>query len=692
MKKNLLLILMLLFAITSCDKDDDTTEGSDSFYDGALKNLSANDLLGTWAIFDLGYQGETIEVPVNYQECGRDFLLFSENGMYTEYLFQSSDCNFDVNSLQWVVGDGVITLSNEFQQSEELVVTSLSNSQMTFKARVDFDNDGILDILSFYLSRYTPIDIDTVTPTFSRNQNQEFENLIHFNWQAYQGFNGFDRYEIYRSSGDNCSIANADLIFTTTDVSLNEFTDLTPPNALNLCYYLRAYTSQGLLGESFAQTVRTEDIQIAAVNLSQPQITGDTEITFNWQPSEDPYFSHYELTHSNYSPQIVGSGKQEYTTAIINQRQSTSYIDTSPPYLNNPHYSLYVYNIFGNRSPAINTSVTSFWQVPLIRPEIVGFTNISFIAVDYDEPVVYLYGRESAGNNFNIHRFNYQTNTTEAIANLAPSIATSVPMKLIDSGFGKELVFAQGNELSIYDALSLEFKYNLDMGFEVLQVNDFQYSDSGYWIITDYDNVFSFSRDNFNFDLIDEKPHYPNHQGSYLYQVFTLDANTLLVGHTNEANSYIYDLNASGQLTQEQIVPIPIKDNAEGRTQLNTIGNYLINFVENRLYSTDTYAFLESFGEPFNSSGLSVNGDYIFGSNNSEDWQITNDSPHKKEAVKYNRLSQEVTYSTTKGYPHMVFENYAGQIISISSGFKKENLKDNINNTSDIFIETVSFE
>jgi len=692
MSRHIFFYGILAFFLLSCDADDDTTNGSDSFYDGALKTLNEADLLGTWAIYNLGYNGEVIDVPVNYQECGRDFLLFSENASYSEYLFQSSDCDFEINNLQWVVENGVITLSNAFQQSEELVVTALSSDEMTFKARLDFDNDGLLDIVSFYLRSYVPVDIDTVTPTFSRNQAQGFENLISFTWQVYQGFNEFERYEIYRSTGPNCSIANAELIFTSSDASLTEFTDLNPPNTLDLCYYLRVYTNQGLLGESFAQTVRTGDIQVAAVNLNEPQPNGDSQIVFNWETSNDPYFSHYELVYSNYSPEIVGSGKQEYTATIIEGQQITAYTEEHPPFLNNPYYSLYVHNIFGNRSPVSSSGVTTFWQVPFVKPEIVGFSSIRFIAADYEEPVVYIYGRESETNNFNIHRFNYQTNTTEAIANIAPAISTGVPMKLIDSGFGKELVFAQGNELVIYNALNLEFKYNLDMGFDVLQVNDFQYSANGYWIITDYDNVFSFSRDNFNFDLIDEKPHYPNHQSSFLYQVFSLDVNTLLVGHTNESNSYIYTLNSSGQLTEQQLVPIPIKDNAQGKTQLSINGKYLINFSENRLYSTETFTFLESFGEPFNSSGLSLDGNLIFGSNNSADWQITSESPHKKEAVQFNRVSQLVSRSETQGYPHLVFENYAGQIISFSSGFKKEGLEQNINNTSDIFVETVAFE
>ncbi|MBO3116372.1 lipocalin family protein [Winogradskyella sp. DF17] len=692
-KVSFVLGFLLLVFVFSCDKDDDNSNGTLAFYNGALTSVTQNDLLGTWAIFNIEYENDIFDVPINYSDCGRDFLVFSENAVYTEYLFLGSDCSYEVNTLSWELNNGVITLSNQFQQSEDLVVTSFSNDQFSFKGRLDIDDDGVLDIVTFYLQRYIPIEIDTVTPTFIRNQDEAFENLISFTWQPYNGFNQFDRYEIYRSFGDNCSIANAQLIYTSSNIEVTEFTDLNPDTEQYLCYYLRVYTDQGLLGESFVQSVWTDNIYVEAVNLQQPQVVG-TSIEFNWAQSTDPYFSHYELVYSNYDANITGSGKQVYTAVSIDDPENTSFTEENPPYLENPYYILYVHNIFGNKSPTGVANVTTYWQVPFMRDEIIGFQDIDFIAVDYEEPVVYFYGRESgSGFSKNIHRYNYLTKQTEAVANLEPQSSTAVPMKLIDSGFGKELIFEQANELFVYNAVTLEYKYTLNpsAGAGFISINDFTFSDNGYWILVDNDDVYTFTRDNMNFDLIDVQPHFPNHQGNYYYQVFSLNNDKLLVGHNNENNSYVYNLETDGSLVFEAIVPIPILDGWNHKTEYSASGDFIINYLENRLYSTQTFSLLESFGEPFFSSGLSIDGNRIFGTNNDPDWQVTTESNHIKEAIVYNRTTQQVSTSITIGYPHVIFENYNGDIISISSGLKKEDLEQNINNTADIFLEVVPF-
>ena len=77
------------------------------------------------------------------------------------------------------------------------------------------------------------------------------------------------------------------------------------------------------------------------------------------------------------------------------------------------------------------------------------------------------------------------------------------------------------------------------------------------------------------------------------------------------------------------------------------------------------------------------------GSNNDPGWSINEDSQHTKEAVIFNRATQQLTKLTTKGYPIIVFESYNGKIMSISSGLKRENLRQSFNQKSDLFIETV---
>jgi len=612
--------------------------------------------------------------------------VFSENGMYTEYLFQNSDCQFFVNSLNWNLSNGVITLSNEFNQSDDLVITDLNQNQLTFKSRLDIDEDGKLDIITLYAQRYQPTDIDLVSNTFNRNYDEAYENLISFTWQAYEGFNEFSRYEIYRSVGENCSKDTAVLISTITDSSIIEFTDLNPPAEEKLCYYLKIYTAQGLLGESILYDITTYLLQPTPVGLSQPTVINN-QIQFDWQESNDPYFSHYELAYSNYSAAITGSGSQEYTVANIYDVNITEYLDVNPPYLENPYYVLYVHNIFGNRTFAFNNEVTTEWEVAFKRDEILNLKDLHSYAIDPDEPIVYVYGRESGeGNTRHMQRFNYNTNETEAISNLSPPLSAELPIKVVNSSYGKEIIIRQGTELYVYDALTLEYKYDLETD---IYFDDFIYTSSGYWVLINYQNAFTFTRDNANFDLIDTRPHYISNQGSYYNQVYELSNDRILIGRTSDSNSNLFDLNNEGILTFVQVEPIPVMSSWNNHAQYNVSEEYIINFLENRLYSTTTFSFLESFEKPYFSSGISLDGLKIFGSNNDPDWQITPESIHTKEAVIYYRNTQTSQQYSTIGYPHLIFENYNGEIMSLSSGLKKEHLGQNINNKADLFFERV---
>ena len=686
MKTKVYLFLLVFSCIFwSCDKDDDASSSVSDFYKGAATSASAADLKGVWAIFSVGFQGKTAEVPIVYQECGRDFLVFSENGIYSEYAYQHSGCAYTLNSLDWVLNKGIISLHNQFGESDELVITKLNANELVFKSKFDVDEDGTLDVVSLYLKRYTPNEIDIITPTFRRNQDTAFENLLSFTWQTYEGFNAFERYEIYRSTGDNCSIANAELIASISDVNTTEFTDLFPATEDRLCYYLKVFTNRGLLGLSYAYTINTENIRPQPVTLHKPEVLNDA-IQFNWQASTDPYFSHYELAFSNYDGGTA-TGQQVNSVAIIHDRELTSFLDEHPPYLENPYYVLYVHNIFGSRTSYYNSQVTTYHEVAFKRPEIINISKVHSYAVDAENAVVYFYGRESgAGNTMNIHRFNYSTNQTEAISNLAPLYDTSIPIQYIDSGYGGEIIVGQATGLAVYDATTLKYKYTLDLK---RGMSDFSYSPLGFWIVVDTDKIYTYNRDNANMDLVDSKTHFQKHQGNNNYRTFVLKNNKLLVGHYNEATSYLFALAANGELSQEQIVSFPILDNWKGKSQYNAAGNYLINFSENRLYSTTNFSLMESFESPYFPSGTSKNGTLIFGSNNDPNWEIRSNSIHAKEAVIYNRQSRNTSTVSTIGYPQVIFENALGEIISISSGLKKDNIGQNINNKADLFLEVI---
>lgn len=681
-----LLLLVFCTICLSCDTDDDASTPESDFYKGADVSASAADLTGIWAIFNVGFQGDIAEVPVVYPDCGRDFLIFSENGIYTEYAYQHSGCEYVLNGLNWTLNKGIINLSNEFGQSDELVITKLNANELVFKMMLDVDDDGALDMVSLFLKPYTPKEIDIVTPTFRRNQDAAFDELLSFSWQSYEGFNDFERYEIYRSAGSSCSMANAELIASINDLNTTLFTDVSPPVDPYLCYFLKVYTNRGLLGQSYAQSINTENIRPQSVTLYKPEVLNNV-IHFSWQASTDPYFSHYELAFSNYGAGYA-SGQQEYSVVTINDREMTTYLDENPPRLENPYYVLYVHNIFGNRTAFFNSEVTTFQEVTFKRPEILGLSQVDSYAIDLENTVVYLYGKEgSLRNNSNIHRFNYSTNQMEAISNFTSNYGTKIPIKYINSGYGGEIILEQGSDLAVYDAMTLKYKYTLDLKLQ--GVDDFSYTPLGYWIVVNRNNVYTYVRDNANIELVDTKPHFPNLQNGYNYQAVVLKNNKLLVGHYNEPTSYLYALGANGILKQEQIVAVPILENWYHDSQYNPNGNYFINFSENRLYSTTNFKLMESFESPYFPSGTSKDGALIFGSNNDPEWQITPESIHEKKAVIYNRLNKQVKTVSTLGYPHVIFENAFGEIISISSGLKKDNIRQNINEKSDLFIEVL---
>lgn len=67
-------------------------------------------------------------------------MVFSENGIYSEYLFQDGDCNYINNTLNWALNNEIITLSNEFNQADDLVITRLNNEELIFKSRFDVND------------------------------------------------------------------------------------------------------------------------------------------------------------------------------------------------------------------------------------------------------------------------------------------------------------------------------------------------------------------------------------------------------------------------------------------------------------------------------------------------------------------------------------------------------------------------
>ena len=670
--------------LVSCDKDDDASSDS-GFYDGAQSSASANALKGVWSIYKVGFDGNMADVPTNYQECGRDFFSFGENSQYSDYIFKSSFCDYDINNLNWELKNGVISFRNQSHQSDEWVVTDLNENDLTFKAQIDVDEDGTLDIITLYAKRYQPPVIDLVTETFTPNYDEAFQNLISYKWQPYLGVQQFVSYEIYRSVGENCTKENAVLVKTITDPRITEFTDLMPPVEEYLCYYLKTTINSGTLGESRLFPFNTNTLSAQFVNLYQPEVINAT-ISLKWEQSKMPYFSHYEIAYSNYPANVTASGEQEVVVTKISDIAVTSFVDENLPYLENPIYKIFVYDIFGHKSLATTAASR---EVKYKRAELLDIYKLFSYAIDPTEPIVYFYGYETKGANVvKIHRYNYETNQTEAISSASPFIMTGLSLKIITSAHGNELLLEQGRKLQVYNAQTLMHKYDLEAS-DVLLFNDFLYTSAGFWVFTDQNFIYTYTRNESQLTLVDKKPHFAGHQPMYNYSVFEIGNNQLILGHMYEPNSMVFSIAANGVLTNTRTVAVPIKEYDVRKSQYNAAGKYIINFDDNRLYSTVNFAPLQAFQQPNFATGISKDGTQIFGSNNDPKWDITPESQHAKEVVIFNRTTQQTFKIATKGYPHVVFESYNGKIMSISSGIKRENLRRNDDGKVDLFIETV---
>ena len=681
----------ILVLTVGCSKENDIDQGNiDNFYSGADSSASIDKLEGVWAIVSAEFEGERTNVPINYPECGRDFFVYSDSGMYSEYIFPGSDCRPEINRLNWTLDRGVLTLSNSLGQTDDLVIMRLTNQEFVFKSRLDVDQDGQLDVLILTATRYIPEEIDFVSNTFTSNSDDNFDNLLSFTWDAYDGFNQFDKYEIYRSSGENCSKANAQLIATIEDQSITEYTDESPPVAENLCYFMRVYTDNGLLGESnyFISERPSIFIGIDAISLQEPMV-GNNLITLNWEPSNSPYFSHYEITVGNY-PGGSGPYGQQYPIATITDVNIVSFTDENPPYLENPIYTIYAYNIFGNRSSLGSDESKSYQEASFKRKEILPFERIISYAIDPVDPIVYLYGEESGERSqpAYICRFNYINQEIESISNSNPTSQTNIPIKVFESANGKEIIIKQGIELHFYNALTMEYKYAIDPE-GAFTIDDFSYyPDLDVWIISDHNNVFTLKRDNANLFLIDTEQHFTNHQGGGRYEFIPLLNNQIVLGHPNESSSFVFTMDGEGNFIESQSVNLQFRALFRNERLLyNATSNLLLDTGQNRFYSSLSFQFDSSFEEPYFPLELNLDGTKVFGTNNDPDWNINSQSLHKKEAVILDRNTMTVTKQQTLGYPHVLFESRDGELISISSGFKKQNVYQSINNKADLFME-----
>jgi len=672
----LLIFFCFTFLITiySCGNDDDTSSSRDSFFENALTSANNEQIEGRWSIYQIEFEGELTDIPESFIECGRDFFDFQPEGEYREYLFDDNfECTPEINMLSWTLANGIVTLSNGVE-TDQIVITELTSNLLVFKFRLDTDADGEIEIFKAICNRYEPpMEMDIYSGTFFWDSTVTNNDKILLKWDGYRGYNEFEKYEIYRLD-ESCDTTNPQLISTITDINQNFLIDLSPEPFDNICYIFKIYTNEGLLGESSSITVFTGDIEVPPTILSEPILTGTT-VQLNWEQYEGYYFSHYEVVVRNYSSGS-GAGYQEDQLTVINNIETTSY-SAELPYMSNPVFVIHTYNIFGIRSQTViegqNQQSTNF-----VREDLLPINTIRFLAFSPNETILY-YSDFST-----LYRYNYNSNAVESSTELNSS--SIVFVKVFESAFGTEVIVNTGGSLKVYDD-ALNFKYNLQessiFGFspEHLAI-----SEAGYWLITDREKLYSFARADSNLNLISSNDLYNQLFSSSRINVMDIGQNRILAGNYTQSQGLIVEINSNGELSNNAD---SVNLNATSQWKNNSLFSddeqYVLNVEDNTLYSTGTNNLISTLNQSYFPSGISNDGLLILGTNNNPDF--SDNSFHEKNVrtLSYPNLNEQIYNS--KGYPHVIFQNHLGQIVSISKGLVGS--LDGSSPENDIFIEII---
>jgi len=679
-----LLLFYILLLGCSSDESEDNPFSSDPFYKDVKTDSDTTLLFKFWSIYEVNFESRTAEIPNDFPNCDRNFFRFTNDGTYQDFIISDSGCIPNQQNLNWSFENGVITLSNSFDDSSEMVIVNLNAQEFIFRAKLDIDEDGEEDILQFLARPYTPDE-----RKFYQNNiqlNEPVTNKIQLNWSQYDGIGSFERYEILLST-ENCNIDTATVVASFTDIETISFEDGNPPQAAQLCYFLKVYTNDGLLFQSDAASISTDFIDVPGVELSVPEVS-ENSITLNWNSYEGLYFSHYELVVKNYIDG-TGQGYQEELVAVINDIEQTSFTDSTPPLVKNPVYEIKTYNVFGKEN-LYNPQILTTVQEAIFKPNrVIDIIDILRFVSDPEEPIVYFFGAIESVYEKRLMRFNYDNLTIEAISDIELNFGQIKGMKLIESNGTKELFFLGNDRLLVFDAQTLQYKYDLKHN-EIRSIDDFIYLNNNIFILINDENAYSIERDFANINLISSQPHFEASQNpnNYLHHVFKVSNNRVLIGSANETASISFNYDSQGNLSNKQIINIPITSTYTKQTVFNTSDNSIINFNENRIYSLNDFS-IKSFEQPYFPMALISDETQLIGSNNDPEWQITEESPHKKSAIKYRITTTNLETIETEGYPHLYFENSSGDLFILSTFFKR-NTPSTAFERSDFFIEKIN--
>ena len=673
------LVVSFLFINISCNSEDDEIFEEEP---NIQTDAKIEDLVGIWSIFKVANNGNEAAVPANFEECGRDFFIYNESGMYEEFLFQENATCLPVqNKLKWSLNNGIITLSSLVNSEyETLKVKNVSKDNFVFIAELDLDGDNIKEQFTFTAYRYLPPnEVDIYSETFQRKEEDPFINHIEFGWDKYKGYNSFEKYEIYRS-GKDCNINTATLLKTITDIDVNSFIEENPITDSEACYFLKIYTNKGLLGESDPRYINPEFIFPKNVNFINAE-TNSNSVTLSWEKYSGYYFSHYEI---RVQDQNDNSNPNVESIKIITDINTTSFTDENPPFVNNPIYTIYVHNKFGNISnldTQFNMIETSF-----IRPGVFDFNQIRFLSFDAESQSFFFY-LKTEENNYRLIKYNYLEKNITAEAFKIPTSSTEIEMKLITSEEGKELIFAQAGDLWVYNSETLNFKYSLNPDY--LSSGSFDYLGNNIWIVSDSDNVYTYKRELDKLIRIDEKPHFTDHQGSMNYEITKIDKNNILLSHNNEGRAIHFTINNIGEITDNGTKEVPLKFEYNSDVTVNSKQHLILNKLRNTVYSSTDFSEYLNYSIPKKTLNFNNLGTKILGTNN--EVSLTNPGKdYKKELIVYDIQSKTTVVKATKGYPVFVMEDSLGNIVSLSTAFASTSSYGfYIYKSSGIFVEIV---
>ncbi|WP_298782140.1 fibronectin type III domain-containing protein [uncultured Polaribacter sp.] len=669
-KFSLLITLSLL--LFSCENEE-------IIDDYIQRDANASHLIGTWAIQTVTINGNTSEAPISFQECGTDYFTYSADNVYQETVFKTSLCNADKANANWALKDGIINLSSNTGESQTIEVRKLNENIFIFQVYLDLDVNNGTEAYIFTATRYTPPkEVDIYTDTFYQKSN---DSQIEFTWNKYSGYKTFLKYEIYRTD-ETCNSSSVKLIKTITDVNENYFVDLEAFSTEH-CYQLKIYTDEGLLGESNLITIFTDNLRPEHVNFVNANVNNES-VTLTWEKSEDPYFSHYEIKY--YDTLDFTPNYNEHVT-VIDDVNITSFTDTNPPYLLQPVYVILVYNKFGNYSYIIENENSI--SVNLNR---IGMLDIEYLykmVYDRESKSFIFYYRESTYGNYKFAKYSTIDKKFVAESYKQPTSSTSTSMQIIDSetGYGKEFIYPQNDELWVYNADDLTYKYAFNLSNS--STGSFSYLGNDIWVVTDNENVFTYLRNNDAFTLLDKKPHFTQHQGSGHYEILKIDTNTILVSHDNEGRAILYKIDENGIIVNHGIKNIPLQYNYNhNNVQYNSNSTYIVNTTNNKIYSANDYSLIKEYNSPAITSNLSRDGSKIYGTNNTR--ELTDDyNTAKKEVIIYDIATRNIETKESKGYPLYITDNEDGNIICLSANFPGETFDNFESKVKNLFIEVI---